>query len=196
VNVFESRRLFVPSGIDVDDEELFNDSVQFVQGGGGLSVFYSHPMDGMPLSMPINRLLVQFGLEFALCILRENLGHPDVLAVPPLDTAVREAHFIPICEHFRAVLKQENTDPAVRDDLVAVLRDCGAVSDSSCSAALHEIRMSAWDLLKRTGHLSDGLFCPNLRDGIIVVVLRVTDGKPSDHEIFRENRSRHRKFGL
>ena len=170
-NFANYKCVVIPSNIPLDDNEFVNNIIEYVRNGGGLAVFYIHVDISQP-SMPINKLLSPFGLSFTYCLLNEDLEDADNIQVPPAFTYVRDSNFVPILAHFKAVVKQNNIDTSTLDDLVTTLRYYIMVCDESYSEQLLEISNYSWDFLKRTEYSSPQGICPDIKHGIVVVLLQ------------------------
>lgn len=163
--------IVIPSNINLEGNNLMENIIEYVENGGGLAVFY-YQADLSQLTMPINRLLSPFGLSFTYCLLNEDLDDADSIQVPPSFTYVRESNFVSILAHFKAVVKQTNIDTSTLDDLVTTLRYYIMVCDESHSEQLQDIAHYAWDFLNRTNYSTPEGICPDLKHGIVVVLLQ------------------------
>ncbi|KAK8863934.1 hypothetical protein M9Y10_011627 [Tritrichomonas musculus] len=163
--------IIIPSNINLEENNIMKNIIDYVNNGGGLAVFYSRS-DISQLTMPINKLLSSFGLSYTYCLLNEDLDDADNIQVPPAFTYVRNSNFVPISAHFKAVVKQSNIDTSTLDDLVTTLRYYIMVCNESHTSQLLDIAQYAWDFLKRTNYSTPEGICPDLKHGIVVVLLQ------------------------
>ncbi|OHT12600.1 hypothetical protein TRFO_03624 [Tritrichomonas foetus] len=183
--------IVIPSNIPLEDSDLKDNIIEYVQNGGGLAVFYIHA-EIPQLTMPINKLLSPFGFSFTYCLLNEDLEDADNIQVPPSFTYVRDSNFVPISAHFKAVVKQNNIDTSTLDDLVTTLRYYIMVCDDSHSEQLQDIAHYSWDFLNRTEYSTADGICPDIKHGIVVVLLQDLYAKLSidqvqpipEHDVF------------
>lgn len=170
-NLTSYKALIIPSSIDLEDEAFFSSIVNYVENGGGIAVYYHHA-EIQQLSMPINKLLSIFGLSYTYCLLNDDLEEADNIQVPPSFAYVRDSNFVPISAHFKAVVKQNNIDTSTLDDLVTTLRYYIMVCDETYSQQLVEIANFAWEFLTRTNYTTEDGICPDIKHGIVVVLLQ------------------------
>jgi hypothetical protein len=167
----DAHVVIIPSDIDLEAQSLGETLLAYIVQGGGLAVFHRHNEDTI-IPLAINTFLIQFGLAFTVCLLNETLDSPDTMPVPASFTYVKDRSFGPIVEHFKATLKQAEIDPAILDDLVTTMRYYIMICDESYGDALVQIAEASWDFLHRTHYLTADGFCPDMEQGIIVVLLQ------------------------
>jgi hypothetical protein len=157
----------IPTGADIGDGSAL---LTYVDGGGGLTVFYRHL--GFRTWMPINRLLSEFGTSFTFCLLNSGATSYEIFPVPASFTFVRDSNFVPLTSQFKALLRQSKIDIHVLDDLVTTLQYYLMVCDDRFCEPLQEILKQSWDFLRRTEYAVGGKFCPDLKQSIIVIFLQ------------------------
>jgi len=165
------KAIIIPSDIDLETDEKYNKIYEYVHDfGGGLAVFYNHS-ERASITMPINKLLVRFNLSFTYCLLNEDLETFENIQVPSSYTYVRDSNFIPLLAKFKAIVKQSHVETTALDDLVTTLRYYIMVCDESHNDQLIEISNYAWDFLKKSGYQVGEKIFPDIKQGIVVVLL-------------------------
>lgn len=158
------------SDFPMDDEDLIERINQFIDAGGGMLVFHIQSDPNAPL--PINSLLVKYGLAFTYDLLNENSEENPPIIIPAQFAAVRDNNFVLLTAKFKARIGQSSIDITALDDIVTLLRYYIMVTDESYIDQLNEIYEYCWDYLKKTGYsLENGLCCPDVKHGIIVVLI-------------------------
>ena len=170
-NLAKHKCVVIPSNIPLDDNEFVNNITEYVRNGGGIAVFYIHEGISHP-SMPINMFLSHIGLAFIGCLLNEDLEDNAYIQVYPNFKFVRDVNFVHILAHFKAVVKHNNIDTSILDDIVTALRYYINVCDESYSEQLLEISNYSWDFLKRTEYSSPQGICPDVKHRIVVALLQ------------------------
>jgi hypothetical protein len=165
----EAHVVIVPSDVSLENSSLADEIVAFLADGGGLAVFHKH-VENAVLPLPINAFLIEFGLAFTVCVLKDASRTP--IPVRTSFEAVQDSSFEPLTERFKALLLSDDIDTAVLDDLVTTLRYYIMVCNDEYSDQLVEIADAAWGFLHRTEYLTNEGFCPETEQGIIAVLLQ------------------------
>jgi hypothetical protein len=161
----------IPSDVDFEADALAIRLYDYVCEGGGLAIFLRHKSEPR-FPLPVNEFLIEFGLSFTVCLLNSNQRNPQAIPVPASFSFVRDCWFGAIINSFKETLDQSHVDATVLDELVTTLRYYIMVCDRSYVDCLVDIAHSAWDYLRRTHYATDGGFCPELEQGIVVVLLQ------------------------
>ena len=165
------KAVVIPSDLNIDEGDLLPRLVQYVSEGGGLAVFYRHA-DLTQVAMPINKLLVKFGISFTYCLLNEELEDADSIDVPTSYQMIQESNFVTITGEFAAIVLQQEVDTSRLDDLVTTLRYYIMVCDEEYCEQMRKIAEAAWQFLRSHHYATEDGICPEIQHGIVVVLLQ------------------------
>lgn len=164
------KAVIVPSDLDISDQEVIENIVEYVQNGGALIVFYIHT-EISNMTIPFNKLLLRFNMAFTCCFLHEDEDFEESINVPVTYAFVKDSNFVPLLSKFKCIIKQSHVDTSALDDIVTTLRYYIMVCDKERMKQLLEIEETSWEYMKRSHyHTVDGI-CPKLTHGIIAVLL-------------------------
>lgn len=183
-NLDEYKALIIPSSLTFDNLEQISCFKEYLRSGGGLAVFYT-PNESDQISIPVNSFLSSVGLSFTYCILNQDSLSQSTIQIPSSYQSVKDSHFISIASKFKSIIRQSNIDPNILDDLVTTLGYYIMVSDIHQKPLLLDIASAGWNYLKSTNYSTPEGICPDIRHGIVVVLLQdiysrlpVTDKAP------------------
>ena len=168
------KSIICPSTLEVT-EELIDQVMEYVAGGGGLAVFYQHKEEERDENetyyAPANQLLMKFGLSYTICCLNEDMDECANIQLAKSYADIGDANFVSIVERFKELLSQSEVQTGSLDDVVVTLRYYLMVCDEAYLEQLKEIETCCWDFMKRTGYSSDKGLCPEPMHGIVCVLL-------------------------
>lgn len=164
------RSVMIPSNMELTDE-LTNNLINYVNDGGGLSIFYKY-VESDAGTLPVNLVLSKFGLAFTYCMLNEEYDDAGLITIPPSFSVVRDSNLVSISENFKSVIGQQKINMSNLDDLVTTLRYYIIVCDDTHQDQLIEIAEYAWNFLKATNYITDDGICPEINQEIVFVLLQ------------------------
>ena len=159
------------SDLDMTNQPLIEAIKNYIENGGGMLIFHKHSeYHTMPL--PINKLLLQYGLVFTSCLLNGGTEDNTPICIPTQFSTVRDNNFVLLTARFKAIIGQSSIDTTALDDIVTVLRYYIMITDETFTDQLMEIYNYAWDYLKKTNYSTSEGVCPDIKHGIIVVLIQ------------------------
>lgn len=165
------RSVVIPSDLNLEGNDLIDRLAEYVNNGGGLAVFYRHS-DAPQVTMPINKLLLKFGISFTYCLLNEELDSAENIVIPTTFNQIQNSNFVPLTGEFRAMVNQDDVNTSDLDDLVTTLRYYVMVCDESYTTTLKDIADASWSFLKKNHYSTPDGICPEICHGIVVVLLQ------------------------
>ena len=169
------KSIVCPSTIEVT-KSVMDTLVEYVSSGGGLAVFYQHGEDSgdnIDPNIPVNQLLMKFGLCYTFCLLNGDLDDAANIQLAKSYSDIEDANFISILDEFKRLVNTNDVQPESLDDLVVTLRYYLMVADDTYVDEMKEVVNCCWDFLRRTNYSTKerGL-CPEPMHGIVIVLLQ------------------------
>jgi hypothetical protein len=168
--IHDGNVVLIPSYLDLSDVVAFDTVLDYVLDGGGLAVFYVMK-SFTSMSVPINRLLLNFSMAYTLFILEEEGRPSSPIPVPENYVQVRDVNLVPLLGRFKAFVKQPSVDGQALDDLVTALRCYVKVCDESRVEELEQLIEYSWDFLKRNGYRTPKGICPGIAHSTVALLL-------------------------
>lgn len=171
-NLNSYRIIFIPSSIDINADNTYSKLIEFVEGGGGLAVFY-WPFDDenpMTLTFPINPILFHFGLSYTFCAINDN---EDQIEVTRDFESTYNLHFRSIIRRFEEILQEDEAEieSVDLDNLVTTLKYNVIVSDDMKDDMI-KLGHICYNFLDKVKFSHDNIFTPDDKQIIVLTLLQ------------------------
>lgn len=164
------KAIIIPSNADLTDPHKVDQLYKYVHDdGGGLIVFSNH--NNLHYFLPVNNLLSKFNLSYTFCLINNEIESTKRPTVDTSNHLCSDLIFPKLIIKFKSILNETEIDVRRLDDIVTTLRYHVMVCDETFYEELQEINESAWNYLIKTGYRNDELICPDIKHGIIIVLL-------------------------
>jgi hypothetical protein len=174
--------VFLPSEVDFRGESSYQHLRDFVvREGGGIMVFYSGAIQG-GLSIPVNSLLIEFGLSFTFVTANPELESCEILNVAR-HSGNSEIVLSRLIAKLQALLVAQPVKYIELDSLVTILRYHIMACNRGHDSELKEVYETCWNFMKKTDFKNDSGFCPVVSHGIIFVLILDICGKLPETEV-------------